>query len=153
MPLHMMMPGKSFYSGSCCYYSNLGQITTSWTDYCGQTLRRINLFDRCLSQQLYRVDEEVYIINGSLIDTFHQINTCLKLDKRMGVTAAFGQLLRVPDPVCQAAITKLANIKGYRLPDLSKKEIATLLGAGEGCVHLIDLVYESKKTLELYLKQ
>jgi len=144
---------EDFYVGSCRYYSNLHRISTSWGDYIGFPGREENLFDRCKSQQLYRDDEGSYVINGSLIDSFHQVNTSLKLDNGMKVIAARSELLKVPDEVCRESADQMANVTGLLLPGIAKKELAGLLGAGQGCVHLIDLLYDSVKTLELYLKQ
>jgi hypothetical protein len=102
---------------------------------------------------MYRDDKGGYVINGSLIDSFHQVNTHLELDKDMKVVAACGHLLRVPDAVCRESSLQMENIGSRLLPGMPKKELAHLLGAGQGCVHLIDLTYDSIKTLELYLNQ
>ena len=144
---------EEFYAGSCRYYSNLDRVKITWGGYIGNTGREINLFDRGKSQQLYLDDKNGYVINGSLIDSFHQVSSSLKLDKDMKVTAAYGQLLRVPDAVCRESSQQMENLKGQLLPGMPKKELAYLLGAGQGCVHLIDLTYDSVKTLELYLNQ
>ncbi len=144
---------EDFYAGSCRYYSNLDRVKTTWGGYIGNSGREINLFDRGKSQQLYRDDRGSYIINGSLIDSFHQVGTYLELDKDMKVTTASGQLLRVPDAVCRESSLQMENLKGCLLPGMPKKDLAHQLGAGQGCVHLIDLTYDSLKTLELYLNQ
>ncbi len=144
---------EEFYVGSCRYYSNLDRVKITWGGYIGNTGREINLFDRGKSQQLYRDDKGCYVINGSLIDSFHQVNTHLELDEDMKVITACGHLLRVPDAVCRESSRQMENLKGRLLPGMSKKELAHLLGAGEGCVHLIDLTYDSVKTLELYLNE
>ncbi|WP_157048957.1 DUF2889 domain-containing protein [Syntrophomonas palmitatica] len=144
---------EEFYAGSCRYYSNLDRVKTTWGAYIGNSGREINLFDRGKSQQLYRDDDDNYIINGSLIDSFHQVNTRLELNKDMVVIAAHGHLLRVPDAVCRESALQMQNLKGRFIKGIAKKELAGLLGAGQGCVHLIDLVYDSVKTLELYLHQ
>jgi len=142
---------EEFYAGSCRYYSNLDRVKITWGGYIGNTGREINLFDRGKSQQLYRDDKGSYVINGSLIDSFHQVNTHLELDEGMKVITAWGHLLRVPDAVCRESSQQMENLKGQLLPGMPKKELAHLLGAGQGCVHLIDLTYDSVKTLELYL--
>lgn len=144
---------EKFYVGSCRYYSNLERVQNTWGGYIGLSAREDTLFDRFKNQQLYKDDKGYYLINASLIDSFHQVNTSLKLDDNMKVTAAHGQLLRVPDQVCRESTAQLANIEGILLAGMSKKDLAGLLGAGQGCVHLIDLVYDSIKTLELYIKK
>ena len=142
---------EEFYAGSCRYYSNLDRVKITWGGYMGKTGGEINMLDRGKSQKLYRDDKGSYVINGSLIDSFHQVNTHLELDEGMKVITAWGHLLRVPDAVCRESSQQMENLKGQLLPGMPKKELAHLLGAGQGCVHLIDLTYDSVKTLELYL--
>jgi hypothetical protein len=144
---------EKFYAGSCRYYSNLDRVKTTWGGYIGNSGREITLFDRGKSQQMYRDDKGGYIINGSLIDSFHQVSTHLEMDKDIQVITAYGQLLRVPDAVCRESGQQMENLKGQLLSGMPKRELARLLGAGQGCVHLIDLTYDSVKTLELYLNQ
>jgi len=143
---------EKFFAGSCNYYSNLERAHNSWKDYIGTMDRKTNLFDRCQSQYLIQ-DEDSYLLYGSLIDSFHQVNTTLKLNNEMKIISAQGQLLRGPDALCREATMHMKNILGQSLPGKTKKEIAITLGAGQGCVHLIDLTYESVKTLELYNSQ
>lgn len=135
------------YAGSCRYYSNLNQLKTSWVDFIGPSVRTVNLFNRGKSQQLLRDERGHYLINGSLIDTFHQLSSKLELDQQMKVITASGQLLRTPDQVCMPAAALIENLVGITLPGISKKELANILGAGQGCIHLIDLVYDSTQTL------
>ncbi|MGI5879137.1 MAG: DUF2889 domain-containing protein [Syntrophomonadaceae bacterium] len=142
---------EEFYAGSCRYYSNLDKIKLSWGDYIGPTGRGLNLFNRSKSQQLMYDIKGDFIINGSLIDSFHQVSSHLVLDQDMKVISAHGQLLRAPDRVCFDAAAAMNNLIGISLPGINKKELANLLGAGQGCVHLIDLVYDSVKTVELYI--
>ncbi len=142
---------EEFYLGSCRYYSNLDRIDTSWGEHIGSYSREQRLFDRCKTQQLFREENGYYRINGSIIDSFHHITASLELDSNMVVKRAWADLPRVPDNVCRESKGLLSNIIGQRLPGKPKREIAALLGAGQGCVHLIDLVYDSARTLELHL--
>jgi hypothetical protein len=36
---------------------------------------------------------------------------------------------------------------------MNKKELAGQLGAQQGCVHVIDIVYDSAETLRMYLQK
>jgi hypothetical protein len=142
---------EKFYKGSCHYYSNLDKVNNSWGDYTGTMGRRFNLFERCKIQHLSRDDNGLYLLQGSIIDSFHQVNTYLKLDKKMKVISAQGQLLRVPDNLCRRSAVYMDSMIGLSIPGLTKKEVAHRLGAGQGCVHLIDLTFDGVKTLELYI--
>lgn len=112
--------------------------------------RESNLFDRFKSQQLIE-DGNEFIIIGGLTDTFHHMGCWLRVGAKNNIiTQAEGNLLRCTDPICQEASTFLGTLTGQELNRFSKKELAVQLGAGQGCVHLIDLVYDSAETLSLY---
>lgn len=139
---------EQFYRGSCRYYSQLEDTTVSWADYIGMGERRFRLFDRFKSLQLHRSGEGRYVLTGSLMDSFHQISTCLELDdKDLRVLTAEGCLVRVPDSKCREAALYLDKLNGQDLKAMSKKELAQLLGSGQGCVHLISLLNDSRDTL------
>ena len=140
---------EEFYLGSCRYYSNLERVKVSWGDFIGAFSRETRLFDRCKTQQLFREDNGTYRINGSIIDSFHHMTACLELDQDMTISQAWADMPRVPDGVCRESTGQLANIIGHTLAGKPKKELARLLGAGQGCVHLIDLLYDSARILEL----
>lgn len=144
--------GEKFMLGTCRYYSNLDRITNSWSDYIGEPEREQYLFNRFKNQQLMATEREYWLI-GSLNDTFHQVNTCLRLRKTdHRVVDAQGQLLRAPDQVCRESSSYLQDLTGIDILQLDKKELAGRLGAQNGCVHLIDLVFDSAETLRMYNK-
>lgn len=134
---------EKYYAGSCYYYSHLDKVETSWVDFIGPTLRQTDLFNRFKSQQVMRDAKGDYLVLGNLNDTFHQMSTYIKVNQRMKVTQAHGQLIRTPDAVCLAAASLADNLPGTDLSRLNKKELAMLLGAGQGCTHIIDLIWDS----------
>ena len=136
------------YVGSCRYYSNLDLVQIAWMDFIGSIPRQSILFSRSKSQQLMRNVQESYMIAGSLVDTFHQMASLLVLSPEMTVIEASGQLIRTPDQVCMAAADLMANLVGQNLSGIGKKELAGLMGANQGCIHLIDLVYDSVQTVK-----
>lgn len=144
--------GEEFMRGTCRYYSNLDRITNSWSDYIGEPERNDYLFNRFKNQQLMATDEEYWLI-GSLSDTFHQVNTCLRLRRTdQCVKDAQGQLLRAPDQVCRESNSYLPDLTGIDILQPNKKELARRLGGQSGCVHLIDLIFDSAETLRMYNK-
>lgn len=130
---------RDFYSGSCRYASNLDSVTKTWYEYVGESQRAGNLFVRFKTQSLYNLGENRCLLTGNLSDSFHEVNVRLKLDEFI-VTEADGILLRSPDLVCREAAALLANLQGVDLRGIAKKDLASLLGKGQGCVHVIDLV-------------
>jgi len=139
-----------FYSGSCRYYSNPERITRSWYTHVGTSKREGNLFVRFKSQSLLGLGAEQYLLTGNLSDSFHELNVNIKLHGST-VEEAEGLLLRAPDPVCREGAAFLKNLQGINLPEINKKAIAGILGKGQGCVHLIDLVNDCAQILEHYL--
>lgn len=144
--------GDEFLKGTCRYYSNLDRITHSWSEYIGNPERKKYLFDRFKTQHLMATEDEYWLI-GSLNDTFHQVSTFLQLAKAdQRVSAAWGELLRAPDQVCRESSNYVQDLIGIRILQKSKKELAHQLGAQKGCVHLIDLIFDSAETMRMYLQ-
>lgn len=145
--------GDEFLLGTCRYYSNLERTTHSWFEYIGLPERKKYLFNRFKNQQLMATPEDYWLI-GSLNDTFHQVNTVLQLDKTdHRVKSAWGGLLKAPDKVCRESSNYVQGLIGLDILRMNKKELAGQLGAQQGCVHVIDIVYDSAETLRMYLQK
>jgi len=140
---------SDFYLGSCRYYSNLERVTKSWYEHVGESKRDGNLFVRFKTQSLFDLGNGQYLMTGNLSDSFHEVNVSLKLEGTI-VKEADGVLLRSPDIVCREAASLLDNLKGINLRGISKKELANLLGKGQGCVHVIDSVNDCVQILDTF---
>ncbi len=140
------------FKGSCRYYSNLERVSQDWYEHIGYDERWGNLFNRTKTQILSR-DKDCYILTGHLIDSFHGIAAELFLNENGLVQKSRGMILRAPDKVCKEAPVYMTNISGHNLLSLSKKDIASLLGGGQGCIHLIDLVTDGAETFRLSLQK
>lgn len=139
----------TFYVNSCHYFSNLERVTQGWFEHIGYSNRNGNLFNRMKTQTLY-LKEDSYLLAGHLNDSFHSVCIELELGKDgHTVKKAQGELLRAPDLVCREASELMVELTGKKLDGLNKKEFALLLGGGNGCVHLIDLVSDALETLKL----
>lgn len=145
---------NKFYLGSCRFYSNLDRVGGSWYDYVGFDKRRGILFNRMRSLVLSTAEydgADCYYLYGQLCDSYHEVDVTLVLDKDdFVVKKASGYLLRVPDPVCREAATFVNAVEGKSLLGMQKKTVAHLLQGGNGCVHLIDLIYEGAETLSYW---
>jgi len=140
---------SDFYLGSCRYYSNLDRVTKSWFEHVGESKRAGNLFVRFKTQSLFESEKGQRVMTGNLSDSFHEVNVCLKLEGFI-VKEADGVLLRTPDIVCREASSLLVNLTGTNLKGISKKELATILGKGQGCVHVIDLVNDCAQIFDIF---
>lgn len=137
------------YQDACRYYSNMERVTTKWYEHVGYYERTGCLFNRMKSQFMYR-GEKAYLLAAHLHDSFHSVAVELELEKNEGlIIDSRGDILRAPDLVCKEASVFMEKLKGTFLPEMKKKEIAFLLGAGNGCVHLIDLVTDGAQTFFL----
>jgi len=130
-----------FYLNTCRYYSNLDRVTKVW-DYSDYTRTSI-LFNRFVSQTVYAHADGGYRVAATFSDSYHEMSVELDTDSKLVITQADGILLRAPDEVCMEANVFLKQLESYDAKDPVKKEIAEVLGKGNGCVHLIDTVYDA----------
>ncbi len=139
------------FDGSCRYYSFLERVTRNWDEYAG-SYRQGLLFSRAKEQILYSTENKLYLL-GSLNDSFHGALLELELAEGGMVTRAQGFLPRIPDEVCREAAAFAKALEGRQIAGMEKREIASLMGEGKGCVHLIDLAADGVQTLELAEKK
>ena len=124
-------------------------MSRSWYEYLGYDKRYGNLFNRTKTQILIK-NNISYILTGFLNDSFHGLAVELALSENGVVEKAGGKILRAPDSVCKEAAAYLQDFLGKKLTSLSKKEIVSLLGNSQGCIHLIDLVIDGAETFRLF---
>lgn len=131
---------------SCRLYSNLDRVNFRKIDRADYLRPEGNLFVRFKTQNLYSLGQEQYLLTGYFSDIRHETSVILKL-KGTTVIEAEGGFVRPPNPICPEADTFLSNLPGVDLKGLAKKEIAAILGKGQGCVHMIDLVNDCAQVL------
>ncbi len=136
-----------FYLNTCRYYSNLDRVTKVW-DYSDYTRTNI-LFNRFVSQSVYALLGGGYRVIATFSDSYHEMSVELVTESNLIITKSGGILLRAPDDVCKEANVFLQQLEGYDAKNAVKKQIALVLGQGEGCVHLIDTVYEALVAVNL----
>lgn len=134
---------SNMYINSCRYYSNLDRVTSRWSDHISGQER----FNNCLYNKFKAVSVsdrgDTYHAVSSLSDSFHEAGINITLDKNTGaVLTADCRLLRAPDAVCFESGCFSQKLEGAKPGSLSKKDVANLLGGGQGCVHIIDLCHD-----------
>ncbi len=143
---------NNLYLDACRFYSNLDRVSHKWYEHVGYNNRSGSLFNRMKSQTMY-LNEKDFLLFGHLHDSFHSVAVELELEKEEGkIQSARGKILRAPDPVCAEAVVYMDQLKDTIPLEMKKKDIAFLLGGGDGCVHLIDLVSDGANTFSLYRK-
>lgn len=151
-PLEYDLYWDEFFAGSCRYYSNLDRVSSRWHEYAG-AYRTTGLFNRFKCQNVYADEKKGYRVIGMFCDSFHELSVDLTMDHNLSLTKADGVMLRVPDNVCREALSYISQLPGRVLDGPGKKQVAGILGAGEGCVHLIELVYDAVESVKIYKKE
>ncbi len=142
---------RDLNAGSCRAFSNLDRLSNSWFDYIGDDPRLLNLYERYKNQQLYSSNDSPYILTGSMMDSFHQVSDFLELDEDLHIVSVLGTVMKAPYEICKESGSYMTNLAGKSLLAMTKKDIAAALGARQGCTHLIDMVSDNVKTIEIYL--
>jgi hypothetical protein len=134
---------KEFYRGSCRYYSHLEAVKRSWGDYVSIRQPSTNLFNRFKTFALDRCADGL-VLRACMSDSFHELSCTLRLDSSgENINEAAGAIIRAPDQVCPEAATFVDRLTDRRLSTIGREEVSVLLGRGQGCVHLIELVNEA----------
>lgn len=137
---------ETMYAGSCRFYSNLDRVRRHWDEYAGSGARSGQLFLRNKTCLLYSIGQDRFFCIVSLSDTFHELNVRLRTENTV-IQSAAADFLRVPDPVCTEAASYVAGLSGTDIQHIQKKDLARLLGGGQGCIHLIDVIDYATDTL------
>lgn len=141
------------YLNQCRYYSNLDRVTLSWFDYVGDPHREGCIFNRYKNCAVYQTVDGTMVANGSFIDSFHELGVSMLLRKDGLITAVSGNFLRPPDPVCVESEQHLASLPGKFVTDLSKKDLAAVVGGAHGCAHLLDIVDDVCRAVTVVIQQ
>ncbi|WP_066634884.1 DUF2889 domain-containing protein [Desulfolucanica intricata] len=132
------------YAGACRYYSNLERVTSKLMDYAGVDNSLSSLFVRQQHLNINQVDTDKIIVNAALNDFFHEMAVIIEIAAgSLIIERIFAEILRSPDRVCKEAALLVDRLKGKTLKAMTKKELINLLGARQGCTHLIELIYNS----------
>jgi hypothetical protein len=129
---------------SCRFYSNLDRVKISWVDYSKDQKRFTNYFCRHQSYGVFSEDDSpgTLKLSGIFCDSFHELSLVMKINGNNKITEARAEMLRGPDDICYETPLESASIVGKELsPDLSRKEISSFLGGGNGCRHMTDMAY------------
>jgi len=130
---------KENYTGTCRLYSNPDRITCSWSNHIADRVWGGILFSRGKTAVVTDTGGGALTVAGNFIDSFHELAVRLAIAAGT-VTAAAGNFLRAPDPVCPETAAALAALPGTPLAALGRQDVIRLVGGAQGCVHLADLI-------------
>ncbi len=134
------------YLNSCRYYSNLDRVTRKWSEYVSNYWRGASFFNRSKNCSVFSKPDGLKV-TGNLSDSFHEMGAVIDVDAEGRVTGCRGGFLRAPDRVCFESGSLLQDLKGIILPHCGKKQIGKVIGGGQGCDHLVDLVSDMAKAV------
>ncbi|KAF1083916.1 hypothetical protein SPSYN_02828 [Sporotomaculum syntrophicum] len=132
------------YLNACRYYSNLDTASEQW-DYFSYARTSI-LFNKFASQSVFARPGGCFRVVATYSDSFHEISVEFDMESNLVITRGAGGLLRAPHAICledNAFLPYLQQLAGYDAKNPVKKQLALVLGQGDGCVHLIDTVYDA----------
>ena len=133
---------KQEHVDSCRFYKRENMGKNHWFAYIGGHRRENNLFNRYKSMAVYRRIDGSLFATGSFSDSFHELNVQLSFDgdRIASCKAAF---LRAPGSFCIESLELLGLLNGKSMAELKKKEVAGIIGGPEGCIHLVDIIYDT----------
>lgn len=139
------------FLNTCVYYSNLEAIRQPFSDYCRHYVRERKLYCRHRRTSVFRLNAEELKLITSFCDTFHDIALAMTLKGQQRlITQAESGILRSPDPICRASLTKLSGLNGKSVLD---RATAKICGGEDGCTHISHLLTEAGRTMELAEKE
>lgn len=138
---------EEMYANACRYYSHLDRVNRHWLAEEADHYHNKSLFSRFLDCRVCRLSNGGRIVSGGFSDSVHELSVHMELDNSGAISVCSGNYLRAPDPVCRESITHIAGLTGKRPAELGKREVGGLLGGGQGCNHLVDLVYNMCETV------
>ena len=103
---------------------------------------------------VYQQTDGSFFSTGSFSDSFHELNIQLSFDGMEGmITSCKGTFLRAPDVVCFENSNNLEPFIGKSITELSKKEVAKIIGGPDGCFHLVDIIHDTLVASSVALKK
>jgi hypothetical protein len=133
---------KQEHVDCCRYYKRENMGNNPWFAHIGDHRRDKNLFNRYKAAAVYRRTDGSLLATGTFSDSFHELNVQLSFD-RDRVTSCKAAFLRAPGPVCAESSGLLGPFTGKSIGELSKKEVAKIIGGPNGCIHLVDIICDT----------
>ena len=104
------------------------------------------LFNRSISVNARTEDQKKVIVDGTFLDTLHEIHLTIEVDlESYTITSADGELIRTPYSDCKTVKDRIKGLSGINLRQNVRKQIQAKVGLEQGCIHLTDLAIECVK--------
>ncbi|MDA8212795.1 MAG: DUF2889 domain-containing protein [Clostridia bacterium] len=106
------------------------------------------LFNRVKSCSVDELDQSLLEAKGIFIDTFHEINMTLHVNKdNLEIVWAKADMIRLPQAYCKEAQKQDRNLVGIKIGPGVSKAIQNAVGSDRGCTHLADLALDLVKSV------
>ena len=104
------------------------------------------LFNRSITVHVCSVDENTVTVNGTFLDSHHELCLTLEVDLNIyTIISAHGELRRAPHTDCRHTQERIKELIGVNLNYNVRKQIQAAVGLECGCTHLTDLALECVK--------
>lgn len=113
----------------------------------------MNLFNRYRCCIVDEKEPGIWEATSSFADTFHEMKVKVLVSREEGFalqdTRAFtiisvtGGMMRCPNPLCRDTLTKLKELKDFKLEPPVRRRIRDVIGGPSGCRQLEDLVLDA----------
>lgn len=142
---------------TCMYQSNQDKGVDTYRakkEKLGFDDRSEALFNRMQNINILRLGGDI-LCNGSLVDTHHQMSVILRLNDNLEITEVNGTIVRSPHEICPEGTKALNRLIGvsFQKQNAPAKSIHKLVGGGDGCFHLSNLVLEIAESLDALQSQ
>lgn len=136
-------PVADYLAGTCLFHSlpNRFEVARAYIEE-NYTYPGLSLCHRQKSYHLYAQPDQGLYATACFADSAHEILLTVSLSADGIITEIDGTFLRFPLAVCKTTIDLLKGLKGKKLGDMSKKEIAQFVGGPYGCTHLVEPCYD-----------
>jgi hypothetical protein len=100
-----------------------------------------DIYERNINIKVIPLDKENFEVNVSLLDLSHSIHATLKINIiTQEIIDADAKMMRVPFSVCHLAENNIKKIRGLKVQRGINKQIAQIVGAKDGCTHLVEIL-------------
>ncbi len=138
---------KNFFN-TCIYFSRKPRKTREWFEYASKQNREKSLFTRYRYTKLCKqLDQGLLILNSTMNDSFHEIDTELVLLPDGKVMKSRAEIIRYPHKVCPVGILSIEKLIDENILQSRKGDLARKVGGQFGCSHLVDIIFDARNVL------
>lgn len=127
-------------SSGCRFYVTHQKDAPSWFEHVGPYRRTRNLFNRS-KNYILSTRGHLSAIQGTFTDSYHEMACEVVYDRQSGIIEACDLwMFRAPGESCLPTVRQGDLFVGTNIYNLTRKNVAQIVGGAMGCYHLTDLL-------------